>query len=306
MIVRPKYSWIRMLFVWHGSVIAVVLPHLIFLFVLSCLSVYFYTELHDYRLTITTVPFNLMGVALAIFIAFRNNASYDRFWEARKLWGMLLTRTRALTRQAVALPLPAQPEVAARTFVNLLIAYAYALKHQLRRTDSEHDLQQLLAAEVYARVAQARFKPALLLLIMSEWVREQRQHQLLSDIAALAMEENLNQLSDVLGGCERIANTPIPYPYRVLLNRTVYGYCLLLPFGLVSTIGLMTPLITLFVSYTFLALDAIADELEEPFGMAPNDLALDAMCRTIESSLLEMTGQAVLEDIQVNQDFILT
>jgi predicted membrane chloride channel (bestrophin family) len=105
------------------------------------------------------------------------------------------------------------------------------------------------------------------------------------------LDGQIHQLSDSVGGCERINNTPIPYPYGVLLHRTVYFYCFLLPFGLVDAIGPATPLISVFVAYTLFALEAIAQQVAEPFGGTPNGLALDAMTRTIERSLLELCGE---------------
>jgi putative membrane protein len=91
----------------------------------------------------------------------------------------------------------------------------------------------------------------------------------------------------------KIASTPIPYTYRVLLHRTVYLYCFLLPFGFVDSLGWVTPFIVIFIAYTFVALEAIADEIADPFGTEPNDLALNAMSEMIESTLLELGGQAL-------------
>jgi putative membrane protein len=92
--------------------------------------------------------------------------------------------------------------------------------------------------------------------------------------------------------CERIKNTPIPFSYTLLLHRTAYLYCFLLPFGLVDTIGYLTPFVVAIVAYTFFGLDALGDEIEEPFGLAHNDLPLDAICRTIEIDLRESLGDA--------------
>ncbi|MEA3093897.1 MAG: ion channel-forming bestrophin family protein [Caballeronia sp.] len=110
----------------------------------------------------------------------------------------------------------------------------------------------------------------------------------------------------MVGGCERIASTPIPYPYGVLLHRTVYAYCLLLPFGLVDSIGTVTPLISVFVSYTLIALEAIASEVAEPFGIAPNNLALDAMTRNIERTLLELCDEALPAETKPDRRYQLT
>jgi putative membrane protein len=137
----------------------------------------------------------------------------------------------------------------------------------------------------------ATFQPVQLLLAMSRWVQQGREAGQLDTTIQLAFDHHFNQLADILGACERLANTPIPYTYSVLLHRTVYLYCFLLPFGLVDSTGWITPLIVAFVGYTFMALDAIMREIEEPFGLEDNDLALNAMSHTIEASLLEMVGE---------------
>ena len=109
-----------------------------------------------------------------------------------------------------------------------------------------------------------------------------------------ALEAQFTHIGDAVGGCERLAATPIPFTYGVIIHRTIYLYCLLLPFGLVDSIGSMTPVIVVFVPYTFLALEALGSELEEPFDSQANDLPLDALCWTIETSLLERDGRARL------------
>lgn len=128
---------------------------------------------------------------------------------------------------------------------------------------------------------------------MAIWVQKAKEQRKIDSIIQAAFDQNLNKLSDIIGGCERISSTLIPYTYRVLLHRTVYFYCLLLPFGFVDSLGWMTPFIVIFIAYTFLALEAIADEIEEPFGTEPNDLALNEMSRMIEATLLEMAGRPI-------------
>lgn len=291
MIVRPSYNWFRMLFVWRGSVLPALLPRLLVLGLFSGLVVYLHGHILTYKVSLTPAPFTFIGTALAIFLAFQNNISYDRFWEGRKLWGSLLIDARSLARQAITLSgLPADsPQLA--EFVNLLIAFTYALKHQLRRTDATADLARLLPAELAESLQEARFKPVMLLLELGNWVRTGHQEGRIDTPLVLAFDQNLNQLSGIVGGCERLASTLIPFTCRVLLHRTIYCFCLLLPFGLVDSTGWMTPVLVVFTGYTFVALDAIGNELEEPFGTAPNDLALNQMSQTIETTLLEMIGK---------------
>jgi putative membrane protein len=303
MIIRQKESWIRMLFIWRGSVLPQILPQLFLLLLLCVAVVIFRGEIFRFKIQLNPAPFTLFGIALAIFFGFRNNVSFDRFWEGRKLWGSLLNTTRSLTRQAQSNISGADPKEI-QFFIDLLIAFTYACKHQLRHTESQADLQRICGLEVAARVGNARYEPAMLLVEIGNWLKQQRAAGHLDTMLALAFEQNLNELSIIIGGCERIASTPVPYTYKVLLHRTVYIYCFLLPFGLVDTLGWMMPVIVTFIAYTFIALEAIADELEEPFGIEPNDLALNSLCKMIENTLLEMSGRELIQNAQQNTHII--
>ncbi|KAA5547436.1 bestrophin family protein [Adhaeribacter rhizoryzae] len=288
MIIREKHNWLRMLFVWRGSILKDILPRLVVLFLFSLLVVFFREELSAYRVSFNPVPFTFIGIALAIFLGFRNNASYDRFWEARKLWGALLNTTRSLARQAITMGGLPENSKQVTSFVHLLIAFTYALKHQLRQTNATPDLERLLPNPLAAAVGQHQYKPIRLLKELGFWVRQAKEEGRIDAITQTAFDHNFNVLSDIVGGCERILGTPIPYPYSLLLHRTVYAYCYLLPFGLVQNSGWITPLFVVLVGYAFMGLDVIINEIEEPFGLEPNDLALNNMSRMIESTLLEM------------------
>ncbi|MCF6402918.1 hypothetical protein L3C95_08545 [Chitinophaga filiformis] len=291
MIIRKREHWFRMLFVWHGSVLPKLLPRLTLLFAVAVGVVYFHGTFLTYKIPLNPAPFTLFGIALALFLGFRNNASYDRFWEGRKLWGALLNDTRSLARQALSFTNFANGDKTALNFVQLLISCTYALKHQLRGTDAQDDLKKRLSESQFQTVMNARFKPVIIMQLMAEWAQQLKVQGKIDTIQQAAIDQNLDKLSDIIGGCERIASTPIPYSYRVLLHRTVYIYCFLLPFGLVDSLSWFTPFIVTFIAYTFVALEAIADEIEDPFGIEANDLALNEMCRVIEWTLTEMTGE---------------
>lgn len=295
MIVRSREKWFRMLFVWHGSVLATILPRLIILLVFSILIYQNHGRIFDYKISLNPTAFMLIGVALAIFLGFCNTAAYDRFWEARILWGNLLNDSRSLVRQASSFVSPRHRDDDLPNFVRMVTAFAFAIKHQLRETDPSEDLKRLLPTDMANRLAGKTFIPPLILNELGAWLASKAEAGRIDSITKMGIDNNLNKLSDSLGGCERIANTPIPYPYHVLLHRTVYIYCFLLPFGLVDTIGWMTPVIVTFIGYTFIALDAIVEEISDPFGTEPNDLALDQICDTIESSLAELGGLPIPE-----------
>ena len=302
LIVRPRPHWIRLIFVRRGSLVRRILSQQIFVFLLSCAVVLVHGQLFHWKVTLTSAPFSLMGVALAIFLGFRINASYDRYWEARKFWGAVLVEGRNLARHALSLT---GGGVDARPFVLGLIGFATAMRNQLRGRPRQDGLAVLLPAELVERIGQARFAPALVLLWLAQWLRGVREAGHLSPMLAQHMEQSLDALSAALGGCERIANTPLPFTYSVILHRSSYFYCMLLPFGLVDTIGWMTPLVVAFVSYTFFALEALSDEIEEPFGTMPNDLALDAIVAGIDASLREMIGDPLPPVPVPDAEFIL-
>ncbi|WP_222165181.1 bestrophin family protein [Edaphocola aurantiacus] len=293
MILRKKENWFKMLFVWHGSVLPRLLPRLFLLFLLSVAVVYFHGNIFSFKIPLNPAPFTLFGFVLALFLGFRNNASYDRFWEARKLWGELLNVSRSLTRQAVTLLNPKADETKITEFVQLLSAFTYALKHQLRNTNAQEDLSKKLSNEYMIIVSDAQYKPIVIMRLIAEWVQKAKEENKIDSIQQMSFDKNLDKLADVVGGCERIASTLIPYSYSVLLHRTVYIYCFLLPFGLIDSLGWITPIMVVFIAYTFVAFEAIADEIEEPFGLEDNDLALTNMSQMIESTISELAGKKI-------------
>lgn len=305
MIVRPHLHWFRLLFVWRGSVLPYITTRLLLVLVVAVASVlsrnWWMSEHASSALSIP--PFTLMGVALAIFLGFRNSVSYERFWEARKQWGALLIAARALTREVASFSTDAALH---KRVARTLAAFTYALKHQLRGTDSRSDLACRLDGELLERVLAARYATSLILLGLAQELSAAQKAGQFSDLQLQSMDRNLNVLTEASGACERIANTPIPYTYRVLMNRTVMVYCLLLPIGLSTTIGWLTPLIATFVAYTFLALDVIGEQIEEPFGTEPNDLALASMCHAIEVSVCELVGETPRSEPPQVTGYVLT
>ena len=303
MIIRPRPHWLAILFARRGSVLPSILPQLGLVTALAVAITASHGVVFGWKTPLTPMPFTLVGIALAIFLGFRNSASYDCYWEARKFWGQGLNECRTLTRQALSLM---DGQVDIRPFVYGQIAFIHALRGYLRRVPVERELAALLPAELLARMRDAHYPPTLILVWLGQWLHEQRRAGHLQAVLAAKMEDALSGLNQVQGGCERIVSSPIPFAYTVILYRTVGVYCLLLPFGLVDTLGWMTPLVTAFVSYTFFAQETLLSEIEEPFGNAENDLPLDALSITIERTLREMLGEATLPDMPAAKHFVLT
>ncbi len=292
MIVRPRTHWLKMLFVWRGSVLRKIMVQLTVIGLFS-LAIYFCKgKVFDYKVHLNPAIFTLIGLALAIFMGFCNSASYDRYWEGRKLWGSLLNESRTLTRQILSLVNDEAPDALAdkQRIIKAISAFCWSLNDYLRDKPATGRLGPLLSSEQLQLLEGKTYVPNIILDGIAGWLNEQYKKENIDSIVLISLESQLNQFSVILGGCERIHNTPLPLAYSILLHRTVYLYCFWLPFGLVDSVGWMMPPIVLFISYTFIALDAIIREIGEPFGEEENDLALNSICRTIEYSIFEQAG----------------
>lgn len=301
MIVRPHEHWLRRLFVWHGSVLEKIYTRLLLNFLLSIAVIFFLPWYETLGIRLTVAPFSILGVAIAIFLGFRNSTSYARFNEARILWGQLMISNRSLLRETSSLGLSERDKL-----VNLQIAFSHCLRLTLRHRPVQDALEKWLTKETAAQVARTHSPCNAILMLMGEWLAQRRTQGEISDLLWASLNNQLTELSALLAGCERIATTPLPFAYSLILHRTVYCFCIMLPFALVGDLHYMTPFVSVFISYTFISLDTLAEELEDPFGTEDNDLPLDALCNNLEIDLREMTGSDnVPEKMQPNEHYLL-
>lgn len=262
------------------------------------------------HVSLTATPFSLIGFALGIYLGFRNNTAYDRFWEARKLWGALVNTSRTFARQSLTLLNGDSAELRAAQveLVHLTIGFVLALRHHLRDHSPWEALEKAVGPEAVADIRKDCADdniPLAVLARLGDRVAAARQKGWIDPMHVPAIDASLTSFTDIQGACERIKSTPIPYSYTVLMHRLVAVYCGLLPLGLTDTIGWATPAVVLLMSYTFFGLDAIGDEVEQPFGSDINDLPLDAIARTIERNLRQRLGEP-LPPVQAPQRGVLT
>ncbi len=313
MIIRDRPSGLKLFLLLRGSVLPRILPTLIVNIVIATLVTISHGDLYTLKITLTTIPFTLIGLPLAIFLGFRNNAAYERFWEGRKLWGELVLRCRNLSRQCQSLIEYPEPAVASLGLSDLrvrmiyrAIVFSHALRDLLRRQPMTDDMRTLLLPSEWEQLTLAGNKPDFLMLRMGQDLRSSLKEGRIDPCLAAAIDATLSAMTTASAACERIRNTPIPFSYTLLLHRTAYLYCFLLPFGLVDSIGFMTPFVVAIVAYTFFGLDALGDEIEEPFGTETNDLPLDAICRAIEIDLRASLQDTVIPPPLVPINFCLT
>ena len=287
--IRRPIEPLKMLFVLQGSYFKRLIVPQVLLFIFSFFIYFYQTHIATEPVPLNPSVFAILGISLAIFHGFCNNAAYDRFWEGRKLWGTLVWLSRNIARQVLTLPNVSMAEKQA--FIRHQIAFVHSLRQQLRGEDNTANLQRLLTVEEQQAVVGQNFIALRLTQIMGQMLANWQAEQKIDVWQWQSLDNTLGEIAHVQAGCERINNTPIPYAYFVLLHRTVYLYCFMLPFGLGNAIGWVTPFVVSFVGYTFMALNEIVDEISEPFGTGENELPLGMMCDTIETQLAMLSHQ---------------
>ncbi len=245
----------------------------------------------QFDVSIPATAHQLVGTALGLLLVFRTNASYDRFWEGRRMWGSIINESRNLGR-AAAVYLDAVPELR-KKLIERTILFSYATMHRLRGEQSIGNGAAFLSPEAATRLQAMRNIPQQVAIEMSDTLREARNRGVISDYVLMTLDNNVQLLIDYLGACERIEKTPLPFAYMVHLRRVLVMYCFTLPFALVDEYQWTTVLDTFLVAYTFFGIEEIGVEIEGPFGQDENDLPLERFCALIEGDLLESIGEPV-------------
>lgn len=242
-----------------------------------------------------SLPLTLFGSALALFLGFRDNSAYQRWWEGRVLWGSMINASRTLAREVVTfMPYAATGPLwdLKRTIVLRQIAYVHALRCQLRRLDPAPDVHRFLSAgEAAGPLSRTNVANGIIDGTAGRIAKARREGHIDSILHA-ALERTLTDITNAQGGMERLKNTPLPNQYRFFPTLFTRLFCILLPIGLVETLGWATPIGSTVAGLMFLAVLQIGDDLTDPFANTVHDVPLDAICRTIEIDLLQAIGDA--------------
>ena len=306
MIVRPRPPLWKLFFILNGSIVTRILPQIFAVFVLSLVVVWAHRAFPGWVPAFNNgTAFALLGIALSIFLGFRNNACYDRWWEARKVWGKLVHVARSFARQTMVLDQLPGAEGARAKLLHYVIAFTQSMVPHLRPDDGQAKAHKWLNSDEQAAFTASRNGPDFILRKIGEILAELRGAGRVDAIDFQTLDETVKSLSEVQAACERLRFTPVPFGYTLLLHRTAYLFCFFIPFGFADMLGWGTPFATTLVAYTFFGLDALGDELEEPFGTLPNDLAIGAIADTIEINLREALGETSLPDLPQPQDYLL-
>jgi putative membrane protein len=231
------------------------------------------------------LPVTLLGSAVAVYLSFRNTTAYARWWEARTLWGAMVNASRTLARESLTLlPDPATAVIVVRR----QIAFVHALRLHLRRQSPWEELEARLPADEIESLKQVANIPNAIHARTAEILAASKPEPILH--ATLA--RTLSDISNAQGGMERIKNTPLPQQYATYPTIFTDGFCLLLPLGLVESLGIYTPLGSTVAGFLFLALLQIGNDIQNPFENLEDDVPLTTLTRGIEIDLRDTLGEA--------------
>jgi putative membrane protein len=283
-----KRNWFRVALRLQGSVLFAILPRVILCSAFAFLISVFH-EL-GFSLSWPVLSGVVPSIVLGLLLVFRTNTAYERFWEGRKVWGVLVNTVRNLARQSWTAIAENKPEdrTAKIETLRLLVAFSVATKLHLRGERLNSELEPLMSAERYQILQTMNHPPLEIAFWIGDYLQKQHERHYLNTYQLAAMLKLLDTMVDVLGSCERILKTPIPLAYSIHLKQLILLYCLSLPFPMVNDLHWWTAAVVGLISFAVFGIEEIGIEIENPFGYDANDLPLDTICATMQRNIEDL------------------
>jgi putative membrane protein len=286
---NPKAWFSLILHAYSRHVMRTLQPVMLFMGAYSFAVCYFILtvfKLHEKDFHSTIAMHQLLGIVLGLFLVFRTNSAYDRWWEGRKLWGSMVNNTRNLAHKLNAF-LDKDDAENRNWFAKMIPNFVVATREHLRKGVSLADLE-VTGDGFLERVQNVKHVPNRLSSMMYEKIMALHKNGKLSGDQLIIVDRELKEFADILGACERIKNTPIPYSYSMYIKKFIFIYIITLPFGFVTQTEYMTIPIVVLISFVILSVELIAEEIEDPFGKDVNDLPTDELSGKIKDNVKEI------------------
>ena len=233
----------------------------------------------------------VLGFAVALLLGFRTSASYDRWWEARKIWGGIVNDSRSLVRQAIGFTNQTNIPTQVKQIAYYQIAWCISLKNSLRNHDPLEGIEEFLEAEEIDLLRGKNNIPNEILKMLTGVNANLLEKGMIDSFQNVALDQTLKHLCDHMGKAERIKNTVFPTQYRSYTHRGLIIFTMMLPFGMLYSTGPFVILICVLVSFFFNMLENIAYYLQDPFMNRASDIPMTALCRTIEINVKDLLNE---------------
>ncbi|PZR37735.1 MAG: hypothetical protein DI538_11620 [Azospira oryzae] len=284
MLLRKKIPW--------QYVVGEIKYEVIIVLVYSTLIGIWHHELDINHITIPlTIP-AILGTVISLLLAFRSNQAYDRWWEARIIWGAIVNDSRTLIRQLQTFIKDPDYSVEIHNFIerfgNRQIAWVYSLGKSLREQDPINGNEELLTAEEHVWLRKHANVPNALLSLHGRDIRFALQSRWINKYQQIEMDRTLTNLCDSMGKCERIKNTVFPTTYSLYIHFALYLFIILLPFGMTQSLGFIQVPLVVAIAATFLLIEKMAIYLQDPFENKPTDTPVTSIGQKIERDIRQM------------------
>ena len=283
---NPK-SWFSLIFdVYSRYVIKALFPMIFFIASLTTVLCFVLIDVLDIIIEDTKAFHSILGLILGLFLVFRTNTAYDRWWEGRKLWGKLVNDTRQLAVK-IATFLPIDTLEDKLFFKQMISNLPFAMKQHLRDSILIGEMD-FTDQNIRDRIIQSKHRPNIINKLIMERVMKLRKKEVLSWEQVFILDKEIKGFTDIIGACERIKSTPIPYSYSMFIKKFLFIYSLTLPLAFIGEFGYWTIFLVTLTVYFLMSVELISEEIEEPFGKDINDLPLDEICIKIKKNILEI------------------
>lgn len=255
---------------------------------------------YQYGIKEISIPISVpmvLGTVLSLLLAFRSNQAYDRWWEARTIWGAIVNDSRSLARQMMSIVDGDDSEEFRhfrQHFIKRQIAWNYALGQSLRKKDPLRGLERLLSRRELNHLARYDNVPAGILQLHSRDIKYALQQEWLNPYQQIELDRTLTRLCDAMGRCERIKNTVFPATYSLYTHFAVIFFILLLPFALIDSLGIVEVPLVAAISASFLLIEKMAINLQDPFENKPTDTPMTTIARKVERDLLQISEEETM------------
>jgi len=238
----------------------------------------------------------IMGTVISLLLAFRSNQAYDRWWEARSIWGSIVNDSRSLARQINwfihASEQDEQAHFFRSRFIRRQIAWCYSLSRSLRGQDSWFGIEKFISRNDVQHIKNFSNTPMAILDLQGQDLQKAYHNGLINSYQQVEIDRTLSRLCDAMGKCERIKNTIFPATYSLYIHFSLLFFFLLLPFAVVDFFGFMSIPVVIAIAAVFFLIEKMAIHLQDPFENKPTDTPMTAICFTIERDLKQMMSDA--------------
>jgi ion channel-forming bestrophin family protein len=265
---------------------------LVVIAIYSSLIAILYSNYHITRITIPIAVPAILGTVISLLLGFRSNQAYDRWWEARHIWGSIVNDSRTLARQVMNFTNSSFDNLEMIAFrermIRRQIAWNYSLGNHLRGQKSSRILEKYISRDDIQYINAVEHAPSALLDLMSRDLSLALEEGWINRFQQVEIDRTLSRLCDAMGKCERIKNTVFPSTYSLYIHFSLLLFIALLPFGVIEYFGLFEVPLVIAISACFLLIEKMAIHLQDPFENKPTDTPMTSIAKNIEKNLVAL------------------